>query len=373
MRFFALVLLFAVIATGAGVETVHPEPARVGGWQWANPANWVSLNSGKRNHVFYVGEPLTFTLGGSASTYEVRNYYGAVVDQGAAGGSITIKTLPPGWYKLYLYGSSSDATFGDARGGTMFVVFRNNANFPARQPTSNTYTPEQLGDEVASGLCGVGPDRIRISDAGNPAGCYPYLDAMVSQAKQYYVGGNPDPARPRSLLMSFANGTTNLDGVGQIVSRYKNDVKYWEPRNEPNDGTFGGYGGAQTFLNTEMIPFYNKVKSVDPTAKVTGPGVVSIGPSLTGWLQGFFDAGGGNYIDAFSFHAYNDILGDVWYGRERLKALNTLLAHYGKSGIEKWQTEQGWSAATYGVFEPCHQGRWTMVQMMVFEQFGIPK
>src|SRR5207248_11086316 len=40
---------------------------------------------------------------------------------------------------------------------------------------------------------------------------------------------------------------------------------------------------------------------------------------------------------------------------------------------EKWQTEQGYFAAAYGAYQPGQQGRWTMLEMMVFEQYGLPK
>ena len=38
-----------------------------------------------------------------------------------------------------------------------------------------------------------------------------------------------------------------------------------------------------------------------------------------------------------------------------------------------WQTEQGYDAPITGVYTPRHQGRWTMMQFMVFEQYNLPK
>ncbi len=63
----------------------HPAPARTHGWSWKLPPNLVRPNSGLRNNIFYVGQPVTFKLGPSARTYEVRDYFGEIVDHGPAG------------------------------------------------------------------------------------------------------------------------------------------------------------------------------------------------------------------------------------------------------------------------------------------------
>ena len=122
-----------------------------------------------------------------------------------------------------------------------------------------------------------------------------------------------------------------------------------------------------------MKPFYDAVKSVDPKLKVLGPGTVSVNPHLQPWLEDFFKVGGAKSIDAFSFHAYNCVNGDQALARTALDSLQALLKKYGADKLEKWQTEQGFFACVYGSYQPRLQGRWTMVEMMVFEQYGIPK
>ena len=169
-------------------------------------------------------------------------------------------------------------------------------------------------------------------------------------------------------MVAFPNGTKNLAGVKKIVEHFKDVVEYWEPRNEPNGGSTGA-----DFAVKEMKPFYETVKSVDPKLKVLGPGTVSVNPHLQPWLEDFFKAGGGKYIDAFSFHAYNCINGDQALARTALDSLQALLKKYGADKLEKWQTEQGFFACVYGSYQPRLQGRWTMVEMMAFEQYGIPK
>ncbi len=332
------------------------------------PTNLVSLNSGKRNNIFHVGDPVTFTLtGNSALTYEVRDYWGKTVDHGPALATIAPKVTQPGWYKLYLHGSPIPATMGDSVGGTMFVIFRDKANFPDLPSTKAAGSiSEPAHDAVMRGVTGIGPARHYVVDASKPDAAIAALEGDIALDETYYLPY--DATRNRKLLIAFPNGTQDLNGVQKIVTHFKDRVAYWEPRNEP-DGTSNG----TDFVNNELIPFYQTVKGVSTDLKVLGPGVVTVGPARLGWIEDFLKAGGANYIDGFSFHAYNNINGDFWLVRTSMDNLNTLLAKYGADKIEKWQTEQGYFAAYYGAYAPRHEGRWMMTQMMAFEQYGIPK
>jgi len=360
-----LACVLTALQAAHGGEPEHPAPARTKGWAWKTPPDMVKPDSGRRNHVFYVGEPVTFKLGKVATSYEVRDYTGELVDQGPAGETITLKVKLPGWYKLYVYGREVRKEWGDIVGTTHFVIFRNHPGFPPLPPPK-TSGGGGTEDEVMRGVAGMGPQRHR-ADAAKPTESCKDLDAGIEPDKKYYLPF--DPARKRALMIAFPNGTKGeLDGVRKVVERYKDVVKYWEPRNEPSFGS----GGAD-FVKNEMKDFYETVKAVDPSAKVLGPGTVSIGPQLQGFLHDFFGAGGARYIDAFSFHIYNGINGDVWLARQALGSLQEILARYGVEKIEKWQTEQGFMAAVYGSYQPRLQGRWTMLEFMLFEQHGIPK
>lgn len=345
-----------------------PRVHAAGGWSFPLPPNLVTPDSGRRNGIFYVGEPIKFTLKGDAATrFEVRDYWGTVVDKGAAKSPVSLKAEPPGWYKLYLYGAPGPEPWGASVGGTMFVVFRRDPHFPPPPPKDAPSGSYPSNDEPMRGVTAMGPQRLFVKDASKPDEEITRLDGDVALDKQWYLS-HPDPARPRALLVAFPNGTKDLAGVRKIVAHFQNDVEYWEPRNEPNGGSSG-----TDFANNEMKPFHETVKAVNPKLKVMGPGTVSIGPQLLPWLEDFFKAGGAKYIDVFSFHAYNTINGDVFLARKGLASLHALLAKYGADTKEKWQTEQGYFAAMYGAYLPTHQGRWTMVQMMTYEQNGIPK
>ncbi|MCE9603723.1 MAG: hypothetical protein K8U03_02345 [Planctomycetia bacterium] len=373
------------------------------GFQWvANPQE-VLPRSGKRNHIFYVGEPVTFELGPAADRFEIRNYQGDVVDQGSvkpagrgADSKITSKVALAGWYKLYVYGkpavapkkkaadpldsllegpkktSAADekaeqvrALWGDVVGATTFVLFRRDANFPSGSAVEQYGEPTGTNDQVFRAMSGMGPQRHQ-ADAEDPDKAIAALERDIAIDQALYM--NRDPVRPRPLMIAFGGGTKNLDGVRKIVEHFKDAVEYWEPRNEPN------FGASPTdFLEKELKPFYKTIKEVSPKLKVIGPGTVSYNITQFGWIEGFLKAGGAKYLDGFSFHAYNCVNGDLFLARRTLNELNELLARYDADKLEKWQTEQGYFACIYGAYQPRLQGRWTMLEMMVYEQFGLPK
>lgn len=345
----------------------QPEPARTKGWTKSRPKGLIALDSGKRNPVFYVGEPVVFTLGGPAATYEVRDYHGQLIDSGTAGGRITIKATDPGWYKLYVFGNETTEEFGNVVGGTTFIILRHTPGFPEMPPKGTPFGSYPSEDQPMRGVLGIGPQR-HSADANKAEESIKKLTDDFALDQEFYLPF--DPARDRREMVAFPNGTKNEAGVRQIVEAFKDIVTYWEPRNEPN---FGASGAG--FLEKELKAFHRIVKEADPDGKVMGPGTVSIGPNSHGlyWIDDFLRAGGGQYIDAFSFHAYNALNGDIFMARRTMDDLQAVLEKHGLGKMEKWQTEQGYFAALYGAYQPRLQGRWTMLEMMVFDQYDLPK
>ena len=363
----ALAIEAAAQKPAAPAEPVHAEPLRKKGWSWTASPDQVTPQSGRRNHIFFVGEPVAFELKDPAAAYEVRDYWGNLVDSGRSRQTARLKVTKPGWYKLYVYQGKSTPEWGDIVGTTTFVIFRRNPNFadPKAEVKENpNYYPAM--DQVTRAVTGMGPQRHAVQKCEKPDEEIARIKPGIDYDTREYVPR--DPVRQRALMCAFPNGTKDLAGVKKIVETYKNQIRYWEPRNEPNYGA-----SPEGFVENELKGFYETVKSVDPGLKVMGPGTVSIGPQLQGWLHGFFKAGGAKYIDAFSFHIYNGINGDLQLGRRTLDSLQEMLEEYGVGGMEKWQTEQGYFAALYGAFQPRLQGRWTMLEMMLFEQYGLPK
>ncbi len=348
-----------------------PAQAASSGWVGETPPLVASLDSGKRSNVFYVGEAISFAINKPFARFEVRNYQAEIVDGGRAANqdarTIALKKQPPGWYKLYVFGERDQGgRWGEAIGGTTFVVFRRDARFPAL-PSRDVPSGSDSNDQPMRGVLGMGPQRLRVEDAAKPEEAIAKIEQDVALDRRYYLPF--DPIRKRVLLCAFPNGTKGKEsGVRQIVAHFQNDIAYWETRNEPN---FAGSG--RDFALNELKPFYETVKSVNPSLKVLGPGTVSVNPGTQAWLDDFFGSGGGKYLDAFSFHAYSNLNGDLWLARKSLDTIDAMLKKYGLQKLEKWQTEQGYFAAMYGVYAPAHQARWTMLQMMIFESYGIPK
>jgi sugar lactone lactonase YvrE len=361
----SVVNISAVNASGTTSTTLvlTVSPAATWGFMPEAPPNVVTVTSTNRNNVFYVGSPieLRLTNPSAAVTYEIRDYWGNMVEQGPAEEFIYPQVTNPGWYKIYIRGSQYQAPWGSYVGASTFVIWRNNLNFPPVPPLG-TWGGSGLDDGVIRGVAAIGPDRHQVNASDVPD-TITDVGQAVAVDDQYYTPF--DPIRPRELLCSFGAGTSPLSGVSQIVTAFQGTVEYWEPRNEPQNTD------PETYITNELIPFYNTVKGINPSLKVLGPAVVSIGPPVQQWVQDFFADGGANYIDGFSFHAYNNVNGDLWLTRQTMSFLDSVLAPYPK--LERWQTEQGYDAALFGSYQPRLQGRWTMLQMMVFEQHGIPK
>ncbi len=383
----------------------HPEPKRIGGYSWHPPTDTVQPYSTNRSNIFFVGEPITFKFRvidffGVRSTvvsYEVRDYWGNLVDKGPGCGLdcmqvnhggrelttaelraidatndvlkkatnefITVNVKTPGWYKLYCYGTDVREAWGDCIGTTTFVIFRQSTNFPASPPPETSGGSFSGMDEITRGVCGIGPQRHAVL---NPiTNAIKNVEADVALDKQYYLPY--DPLRKRVLLAAFPEGIKDYAQLKTFVEHFKSDISYYEPRNEPNDSA------PVPFATNEMKRFYETVKAVDPKLRVIGPGLVDIRTGNLNWDDTFMNAGGYRYIDGFSFHAYNAIDGDLSLARKSLNALQAMLAKYGMEHIEKWQTEQGFGSVCYGVYGPRGEGQGTMLEMMIFEQYGITK
>ena len=341
-------LAYCAADAGEAVRTNHVAPERTKGWSWTPRKDAVQPDCGRRNPVFYEGEPVAFSLGPAAAGYEVRDYWGERVDQGPAARRITLKVRKPGWYKLYVYGKEATRQWGDIVGGTMFVVFRRNPNFPDLPPKAAP-GGGVTEDEVMRGVSGMGPQR-HAANADKPEESIRELEKSIAIDRQMYLPY--DPLRKRALMIAFSNGTKGKEaGVRKIVEHFKDVVRYYEPRNEPNYGSSG-----KDFAEKEMKPFYETVKGVDRSLKVMGPGTVAINPSLLPFIEDFLKAGGGDSIDAFSMHVYNGFNGDLVMGRKSMDNLLAVLKKYGADKKELWQTEQGYFAAMYGVYQPRHQG-----------------
>lgn len=197
--------------------------------------------------------------------------------------------------------------------------------------------------------------------------------------------------------------TDFADFMNNLVSRYSippYNVHYWEIGNEPDidwklvDGRsqYGCWGDADdTYYGggyyAEMLKIvYPAIKAADPDSKVIVGGLVldcdPINPPETEpnsgeyrdctsarFLEGILEAGGGDYFDGVSFHAY-----DYYYGEEgsygnagwhssadttgpvlssKTRYLRSLLDRYGNSDKELLNTESALLCGRTGKEDYC--------------------
>jgi len=155
------------------------------------------------------------------------------------------------------------------------------------------------------------------------------LDNSISRAKaagitnfMYSFYNTPewassDPSQTCSLtgksgVTGCAAPPTNIGDwnrfVTALVTRYKGEIQYYEPWNEPDVPT--EYSGSISEMVLLAQSLYNIVKSTDPNAQVLTPSV-SVGGVLNSnpgcgssecWLAAYLAAGGGAYADGVDFH-----------------------------------------------------------------------
>lgn len=373
----ALLALYILGIGGFGAYVYIKNASKAGnipttrGNVFTKPSVFLTPKPSKDYGIYYQGDSVSYTLNkAGAIRYEVRNYYGDIVEQNPIVGlNITINVKELGWYKLYLYGQNDQGGYyGTAVGSTTFNIFRKNPNFLT--DLSGPSGSELPMDTPVRAATGIGPARLSINDLNNVDAEITRLDSDIAIEKKHYTPFDPVRGRPLMIAFRYGVGTdaASLAKVKKVVEHFKNDVQYWEGRNEPNF-TMNG----TSYATGEMKALYTTVKSVSPNLKVMGPGIVQINPYGLAWQEDFFKAGGGNYMDVYSFHAYNTLNGDFALARMNLDNLQIQLAKYGQDTKEKWQTEQGNYVTIGGAFTPRHQGGWEMFRKMILEQYGVPK
>ena len=324
-----------------------------GGWSWNSFRRTRSpWTRGRRNPIFSVGEKITFVVGGKPATrYEVRDYDGVAGRSGAGGRDRHAEGRePPGWYKLYVYGDTDQGEpWGRIVGGTMLRRLPPPAWLPAacaerrprrrgrhRRPADARHHRHGAGTAVRAGR-----EQARRGDPNSWTARSPSTGRCTFPSI---------PLRHRVLMVAFPNGTKDLDGVRRIVDHFQNDVAVLgaAQRAERRQQRRG-----LRRQGDEAVLRYGQVRQ--PQAQGPGAGHRRHRPAgrHAGWIEDFFKAGGGESIDAFSFHAYNAVNGDLTLARLVAgRACRPCSPSTTWQNIEKWQTEQGYFAAMYGAYQP---------------------
>lgn len=352
------------------------------------------------SQMAYPDEPLTFELGinqgngavrpepwlPAATTYTVRDYYGAAVQTGmVTGRTLTLAPLPVGWYKLYLERPEPvDSHWRTSGGEAMFCVVRRNLELPARVAAESSFGPDPLGEGVdypTRGFTRFGPWRKSV-DAHSENFTSQLSGALSAVEYENEQWGDPDPVRP---LYQFGNiphaptiegvvtnpALTHPTQIGDYVSgMVAAGATVIEGFNEPNNFNYSNRspaGFAQWTADLRAV-----AKAAAPSVQIAGPCSINITNQLS-WMRDCLVAAGDD-LDVVSFHAYNAVNGDLAAGRRNYAALRQMLADIGMAHKPLLNSEGGsYFATNYGSFEPRLQAQRAMLEFHLCEQFDLPK
>lgn len=131
--------------------------------------------------------------------------------------------------------------------------------------------------------------------------------------------------------------------VEKIVSRYKNDIKYWEVWNEENLQGFWREKPDGANYKILLEATYKKIKEIDPNLVVLYGGTAGIPFEF---IEKSFEAGAAKYFDVFNIHPYRSGMTSVQASlryEEDIKKLVGIMKKYDVDQKKIWITEFGWA------------------------------
>ena len=150
----------------------------------------------------------------------------------------------------------------------------------------------------------------------------------------YTLGMTPDWAAAR--VNDAASEPKNMDDwrdyVRTVATRYQGKIKYYEIWNEANYSGF--YSGTVAKMLELTRIAREELKSVDPSIVVLSPNITSSGLA---WLDEFLFRGGGQYVDAISWHRYPAL--DPENDLPLIEGVRNLMRSYGIGDRPLWNTE----------------------------------
>jgi hypothetical protein len=159
-----------------------------------------------------------------------------------------------------------------------------------------------------------------------------------------WAGGGASYTSPPSDIstgnLQYAAFVTAL--VQHSLASSTAKISYYELWDEPDSSLY--WTGTQAQMVTMAQTAYNVIRSLDPNAIITGPGIAgSDDPPTAGWLAGYWAAGGSAYQDVVAYHAYTaDTTIYPSYLPGLIAAIQTLQQVYGISLKPLWFTEGSW-------------------------------
>ncbi len=171
---------------------------------------------------------------------------------------------------------------------------------------------------------------------------FDHLDRLVKLAKEKNIGILPilDYDVPWATP-AWKNLDLWSQYVNTLVSRYQDQLPYWEVWNEQNSPSFwrddsSGRNYAELLKRT-----YQEIKKINPELTVLYGGTAGV---PLPFIEDSLKAGAGDYFDVMNIHPYH------WRGVPEmmftdLSSLQELMEKYGVGEKPIWITEVGWATA----------------------------
>ena len=229
---------------------------------------------------------------------------------------------------------------------------------------ANVYVQVEAGTSSGAKYTVRHPNSSTIVETyDNIANAAGLIAASASSAyiKVFGAGANPSPTGPTAIGTAFKSGVTTV-----VAALYPDVTRFEGPSNEPDL--------LSTSLPHAMMLFQDAVHDGHADAIAIGPSPVEISDNYMARWEAFLAAGGGDYCDEISFHAYNSQTnGDLNLGRHTIETFLAKLAEHGQDSKPLWCTESTHvMSSVYGVYHP-RRSRVPLLQTLLWEQYGLPR
>jgi len=190
---------------------------------------------------------------------------------------------------------------------------------------------------------------------------WPALDRWLNQAQLhnadvlYTFGGTPtwasaNPTGKCDYNPGACYAPMNIqdwdDFVRALATHSAGRIKYWELWNEASQHEY--WSGGMPALVTMAQHAYAIIKSVDPAAKILTPSGVGGATDTSTFLDQFYTAGGGKFVDAVAFHGYGNAIPSSPEEVIRIiDAVRGVMAKWGQGDRPLWDTEASWGPANH--------------------------
>ena len=122
-------------------------------------------------------------------------------------------------------------------------------------------------------------------------------------------------------------------------------IRSWQIWNEPNLKVYWQPTANPVEYARMMRVVYPMMKRADRNAEIVSAGIPDSrlsNPNVWIWLERFYEADGGKWIDSLAFHPYARTAKDVF---GKLRTVRELMARHGERRAGLWMTEIGWATS----------------------------